>query len=182
MASATGKGTGCASRSALIWQMYKSRPLAERFWEKVLKTDTCWVWTAAKYPNGYGVIGVGKKPSGDSIMKAAHRLSWELANGPIPDGLWVLHKCDNRPCVRPDHLFLGTAHDNNQDTWDKKRRRFVPREQTGELNPNSKWTDAEVADMIRRTIVGESAKSIAARYCMDRRTLWAITKRKRLPL
>ena len=78
---------------------WKSRPPEERFWEKVEKTETCWLWTAAKYPGGYGVFGIHPK-----VMKAAHRFSWELANGPIPEGLWVLHKCDVRHCVRPDHL------------------------------------------------------------------------------
>lgn len=95
-----------------------STPLAERFWSKVAKSDGCWQWTATLSTSGYGKIGVG--PHGAGVLHA-HRVSWELHFGPIPDGLWVLHHCDNRPCVRPDHLFLGTVIDNMQDAVGKGR-------------------------------------------------------------
>lgn len=98
------------------------RPEAERFWEKVKKTPSCWLWTGAhkdgRWP--YGVLGGGAS----RVPKLAHRVSWELHHGPIPDGMNVLHKCDNPPCVRPDHLFLGTLSDNTQDMVAKGRAKF----------------------------------------------------------
>ena len=94
------------------------RTLAERFWLKVNKTTGCWLWISATNEHGYGLIGNG--PRG-SIPLKAHRASWELHFGPIPLGANVLHRCDNPPCVRPDHLFLGTKRDNSQDMATKAR-------------------------------------------------------------
>ena len=91
------------------------KPLEERFWAKVEKTDTCWNWTGAlttRKPVGYGIITRGAPGRN---MVTANRLSWEMHYGPIPDGLFVLHACDNRRCVRPDHLMLGTAQANAVD-------------------------------------------------------------------
>src|SRR5947209_19331427 len=94
-------------------------PLAERFWPKVQKGSDCWEWKAGRKGGKfrYGIITIHSKD------ELAHRVAWKLTNGPIPDGLWVLHKCDNPPCVRPDHLFLGTQEDNNRDAWEKHRDR-----------------------------------------------------------
>jgi hypothetical protein len=86
----------------------------DRFWKQVEKTPTCWIWTGNRHAYGYGRFGKGRR--------LTHRVSWELANGPIPDGLQVLHKCDNPPCVRPDHLFLGKNLENNWDSINKGRR------------------------------------------------------------
>lgn len=96
-------------------------PLPERFWAYVDKSaghgpkGDCWIWTGGKLPGGYGLFHEGRK----NIR--AHRYSWELANGPIPDDLIVCHKCDNPPCVNLDHLFLGTDADNVKDKMDKGR-------------------------------------------------------------
>jgi hypothetical protein len=94
-------------------------PLEDRFWPKVNKRgpDECWEWNGCTKPFGYGFIS--RRPSGNSEL--AHRVSWELANGPIPDGLYVLHRCDNPPCVNPNHLFLGDYGDNARDRAAKKR-------------------------------------------------------------
>ncbi len=92
-------------------------PLEERFRSRVdvKGPDDCWEWTAGKIPGGYGAVwdnSIGRH-------RHAHRLAWELANGPIPDGLWVLHRCDNPPCCNPAHLWLGTQHDNDMDRTHK---------------------------------------------------------------
>lgn len=88
-------------------------PLAERFWGRVNKTETCWLWTGGTTTNGYGRIYLIRGGSWKAV--SAHRLSYELAFGRIPDGLCVLHHCDNPPCVNPAHLYAGTMTDNNRD-------------------------------------------------------------------
>jgi hypothetical protein len=93
---------------------------AEKFWSKVDKTDVCWNWTASTNGNGYGQFKVSRTRKNIT----AHRMSYVLHHGQIPDGLWVLHKCDNRKCVNPDHLFLGDAAANVHD-MDAKGRRVV---------------------------------------------------------
>jgi hypothetical protein len=93
--------------------------LKQRFLEKVNKTEKCWFWTASSRGNGYGCIKV------DGKVIDAHRVSYLLFNGEIPEGKMICHVCDNRMCVNPDHLFLGTSKDNVDDAI-KKGRRFQP--------------------------------------------------------
>src|SRR6266567_1582450 len=108
-------------------------PPEQRFWPKVRKTSTCWLWTGMKhYKFGYGFFQVG---IGDRQL--AHRISWKIHNGPIPDGLYVLHKCDTPPCVNPDHLFLGTYYDN-MDDMDQKGRRAMPPQEPGKRGGRQK--------------------------------------------
>jgi len=87
-----------------------------RFWSRVQKTEGCWLWTGCVNSTGYGSGTFGK-----ARTHMAHRFSWEIAHGPIPDGLCVCHRCDNPRCVRPDHLFLGTRSDNQNDRVAKGR-------------------------------------------------------------
>lgn len=93
-----------------------------RFWAKVARAgpDECWLWTAGKSDSGYGVFGVGK------ATDKASRISWRLERGPIPEGMHVLHRCDNPPCVNPAHLFLGTNDDNVRDMLEKGRNSKPP--------------------------------------------------------
>jgi hypothetical protein len=100
--------------------------LTARFWAKVNKAGDCWVWTGARNPyrGDYGIFWV-KFPPGSprrGVTLLAHRVSWEIANGPIPGRLLVCHTCDNPPCVRPAHLFLGSDADNQVDMIGKGRR------------------------------------------------------------
>ena len=108
----------------------KRRPLVERFQEKVeISKDNewngtpCWDWTGAREPKGYGKIRSGGRKG---KLLTAHRVSWELYRGEIPEGegyhgTCVLHRCDRPCCVNPDHLFLGTVEDNNADMKAKRR-------------------------------------------------------------
>lgn len=98
-------------------------PFLERFWSKVRKSDEadgCWVWTGGKSREGYGQIFVSH-----GKYAKAHRCSYEIEYGPIPEGLDCLHRCDNPPCVRPEHLWLGTAKDNSRDMYEKGRQSTV---------------------------------------------------------
>jgi len=99
-------------------------PPEVRFWAKVDKDgpNGCWVWTASTFRarNGYGKFNAGTTAATSKTVYA-HRFSYELSNGPIPDGLDVLHGCDNPPCVNPNHLRLGTAADNSADMLRRKR-------------------------------------------------------------
>lgn len=91
----------------------------DRFWSHVIKIDGCWIWTASKRYKGYGAFCWRR--DGVLIQGRAHRYSYELHYGTFPDELFVLHKCDNPPCVNPKHLFLGTVLDNNLDMCRKGR-------------------------------------------------------------
>lgn len=100
----------------------------KRFWAKVNKTDTCWLWTASINNCGYGEIRINKK------LYKAHRISYIITNVTIPDTQLVCHNCDVRNCVNPSHLFLGTSADNRQDCLKKNRYNQKPLSKTHCVN------------------------------------------------
>ncbi len=107
------------------WRHNYQRPSVEdRFWGRVRKGPGCWVWTGQLNEAGYGILGVNASP------RLAHRLSWNIRYGEPPADLAVCHECDNPPCVRPDHLWLGTRGQNFADAVRKGRMRNAGREMT----------------------------------------------------
>lgn len=98
---------------------YHPKPLFERFVEKVRVDDGCWMWTGCTA--GRGTTSYGKITVTGNIRVGAHRASWMLFRGPIPEGLWVLHHCDTPGCVKPSHLYLGTQADNMRDMSQRER-------------------------------------------------------------
>ncbi len=122
--------------------------LAERLWRRVDKTPglgpngDCWEWRGYVHPTGYGQLGFDTNP-GKHI--STNRAAYLVAKGEIPDGLWVLHTCDNRLCCNPDHLWLGTPKENTQDMIAKGRRRSRDQVAKGEDVTLAKLTE----DMVR---------------------------------
>jgi hypothetical protein len=147
----------------------KFQPLLLRFLAKIkIKPETgCWEWTAGKYRDGYGAFGVGGRAGGN---KRAHRVSYELHRGPIPGGMLVCHRCDNRICVNPEHLFLGTSADNLADMTIKGRRARVGH--PGASNPSAKLT-AEDAIAIRDA-VDVPIDALMKRYDIGRSVVFGI--------
>jgi len=117
-----------------IWARSMKRTLFDRFWTKVNKTDGCWLWTGGLNKDGYGTF------SFYGPIIAVHRIVWMLVKSEIPKGLNVLHKCDIRNCLNPDHLYLGTQKDNRRDA-DIRGRTNLPK---GSAHPNAKLTEAQV--------------------------------------
>lgn len=132
--------------------------LAERFWDKVDQSGDCWEWIGARDTRGYGRI-LDRR-----AFRSAHRVSWELTHGDIPAGMFVCHTCDNPPCVRPDHLWLGTNRDNQRDAVHKGRNRVT----SGDLNSHAVLTAAEVVVIRERALRGDLHRVIAADYGVTR--------------
>lgn len=147
------------------------KTLQERFWLKVSKTgpDQCWNWKGSLKPRGYGALNAGRR--GEGVLYA-HRVSFQLHFGPIPECLSVLHKCDNRKCVNPSHLFLGTAKDNSRDMVAKNR------ESSGERHGGSKLKSPQVRQIRVLHAKGSTATDLGSKYGVHRVTITNIVKRK----
>lgn len=153
------------------------RSLADRFAEKVNRdgptqahmATPCWEWTGARIPDGYGSVGRG----GGRSQVGAHRVSWTLAHGPIPAGLFVCHRCDNRGCVRPDHLFLGSPRANSEDMVRKGRTVSGERHNSrtkpetvlkGVKHGMARLSEQQVLEIRRRRANGEGWKPLGRAF------------------
>ena len=158
----------------------------ERFWSHVDKRghDECWLWLAGKYVGGYGALRTAYK--GRKFVRAP-RLAWAIVNGPIPAGLWVLHRCDNPPCVNPAHLFLGTHKDNMRDReakgrnvmsrhpecsslWGPRKPEYQVR---GTRCHQAKLDEVKVVELRRKYMAGEPFCRLAREYGV---AAWTIQK------
>lgn len=149
--------------------------LERRFWRHVAVrgAQECWEWMGAK-SRGYGVLGAGKR--GEGLVKA-HRVSWELHNGPVPDAMFVCHRCDNPPCVNPGHLFLGTPADNAQDMATKGRHGRWTRPLStarGSRQGSARLTESEVRRILAEHRLGLARFAIANIHAVSYSTVQKI--------
>lgn len=137
----------------------KHLPFKTRFWANVRKTESCWLWTACLNSSGYGMI------NRDGKHCRAHRASWELAGRIIPEGKCVLHSCDNRVCVNPDHLFLGDPADNSADMRRKGRQK------KGEAMNTARLTSEKVLAIRASYHSGVSRRELALAHSVHKTTI-----------
>ena len=138
----------------------------------VAKESGCLVWTGAKKPTGYGNLTIGKE------WKSAHRVAWEINNGQIPDGLVVMHVCDNPSCCNPLHLVLGTMRQNMHDMIKKERHGFFKNRAVGERNGKSKLAISDVKKIRKRLNNGETQSSIACDYGVSQTVISSIARKR----
>lgn len=163
---------------------------ASKFWNKVDRSKECWEWQGYVRTNGYGAFNA----AGNSSPTLAHRLAYMLVVGPVPKGKVVCHRCDNRRCCRPDHLFVGTRAENNHDmqkkgrcaSGDRNGLRLHPERNPmflypekaammrGENNGNSKLRQGEVDEIRRRFSAGDTKAAIARAFSVSHRTVRSI--------
>ncbi len=143
-----------------------------RFWSKVNVKgfDECWEWTAHRNNKGYGILGLQR----DTFL--ATRVSWTIENGKIPDGMEILHSCDNPGCVNPKHLKSGTHKENIEDMFSKGRNKkgFIHR---GEGHKLSKLSEKDIPIIRKLFDEGISTHVIGKRFGVNSKTIWFIGKR-----
>ena len=177
----------------------RKRPVADRLWEKVDKSggpDACWPYLDFRDSNGYGSFKL------DGAGKRAHRIAWAITSGPIPDGMFVCHSCDNPPCCNPTHLWLGTSAENTRDRHQKGRDAKGPTHGTvtrpernargdrhgsrlhpervvrGERSHNAKLTDEIVRDIRHMHASGVRIIRLSERYDVSPGTIDFVVRRK----
>lgn len=154
--------------SRICFKKLMARPIIQSFWDRVRKTDKCWIWIGAKTEKGYGKIRAMR----------SHRLSWVIHNGAIPQGKHVLHNCpdgDNPSCVNPAHLWVGTNTENMEDKFSKGRGNPP----VGERNVNSKLTGAIVVAMrLERAGEKTSYKELGVKYGVSESTAMSACTRR----
>lgn len=147
-----------------------SKGLDEKLWSRVVKSDGdgCWEWQGHRTPFGHGQL------THRGVSLYAHRVSWELLNGPIPDGASVCHRCDNPPCVRPSHLWLGSQRDNLRDMADKGRQglHVDPSRATHGVEHHKAKLTPELVREIRSS--SESIHALSRRMGVARPTIKAV--------
>lgn len=160
---------------------------ANRLWSRVKRgtTKECWEWTGYRTKPGYGMLSIRAL---SKMPLYAHRLAWELTHGPIPEGLHVLHQCDNPPCCNPDHFFLGTQRDNNFDrdrkgrvaSGDRNGSRTRPdRRAVGERCGSSKMTESKVRKLRRAWARGDATqRELAKRFDISQQQVSTIVSRQ----
>lgn len=157
---AKGFGLYCSrlcGQTARRGQVLRGKTTDERFWRHVDRRgdDECWPWMGVRQPSGHGQFAIATRPG---KLTAAHRYAWTLANGPIPDGMKVCHRCDHGWCVNPAHLFLGTQADNLRDMREKDRH------SRGERHYAAKFCDEDVLLIRAMAGSGVSQSEIALRF------------------
>lgn len=171
------------------------KTLEQRFWEKVNKNGPvqpnmeteCWVWCGAtEVQNGYGQLAIG-----GGRWDRAHRVSYKINIGTVPLGKCVLHKCDNRMCVRPEHLYLGTKKDNAQDREQRNRANHATGERhgtfthpglhSGERNGRAKLTTTQVTDLLKEHKQGMTKAALARKYNLSKTAVGDIVSGKLWP-
>lgn len=168
------RSTSTKGEGVMANQHYKSGSALERFWNRVNKDGPvcyehlgqCWEWVGPRLENGYGKFGQ---------QGLTHRYSWVIHNDSIPDGLQVLHKCDNRCCVNPDHLFVGTPNDNMQDKIAKGNQ------VRGEDQGSHKLTEDEVKEIRRRYkrySHTNGSGALAKEFNVSLTQIWRVAKSK----
>jgi hypothetical protein len=155
------------ARPVFLNQHTGPMPIADRFWAHVEKGDGCWLWRGAMRTTGYGSFFA------EGHLLQAHRVAFELANGPIAPGMHVCHRCDVKACVRPDHLFLGTRSDNMRDALRKGRSL------SGDAHPFARMTADQVAELRARASAGEACADLARAFGISYAHSWDLIRGRR---
>lgn len=154
---------------------FEEQDLEIRFWEKVRVGDGCWAWTASMLGRDYGGFWKAGR------MHAAQRVAWELARGPVPAGLFVLHSCTNPLCVRPSHLLLGTQTDSMRMKVARGRHRYVQAPLERRICGERQWRAKLTVDAVRRIReqagLGRRHVDIATDFGVRRPTVSKIVRR-----